>query len=160
MESLDHNFSAHSADRSGTTWQMRQDWHVTARWARFMAIVAFVTAGISLIGMIGMSSALEQMMLLGGMDNPVLGAMLSQKALFAGIILVVVGVQVAVNLFQFRFANRMKEALQFTDQTALEDAWLQFSNFFKWTGIMIIGFIALYFVLLIFLFASLATMGG
>ncbi len=160
MESLDHNFTAHSSDPFNTTWQMRQDWHVTARWARFMSIVSFVMAGISLIGMIVLSGALDQMMLLSGMNNPILEAMLSQKALFSVIILVIVGAQVAVNLFQFRFSNRMKEALQFTDQTALEDAWLQFSNFFKWSGIMIIAFMVLYFILLIFMFATFATMGG
>jgi len=161
MESLDHNFQQHTSNASDTTWQMRQDWHITARWARFLSIVSFVLAGIGLLGTLSISTALEQMMVLGGgMDNPFMEAMLAQKTGLTVFCLIIIGLQVAVNLFQFRFANRLKDALQFTDQQALEDAWLNFSSFFKWSGIMVIVFIALYFVFVVFIVASLATMGG
>jgi uncharacterized membrane protein YhaH (DUF805 family) len=161
MESLDHNFQQHSSDASGTTWQMRQDWHITARWARFLSIVSFVLSGIGVLGTLSISSALEQMMQFGGdMGNPMVEAMLSQKGVLTVFLLLLIGAQIAVNLFQFRFAGRLKDALQFTDQQALEEAWFQFSNFFKWSGIMVIVFIVLYFAFIIFIVASLATLGG
>lgn len=163
MESLDHNFQQHNPNASETTWQMRQDWHTTARWARFLSIVSFVFSGIGLLGTLGISTVLEQMMAIGnstGMENPMLEVMLAQKSVFTIFFLLIIGAQVAVNLFQFRFASRLKDALQFTDQQALEEAWLNFSNFFKWSGIMVIAFIAIYFLFIIFFVASLATMGG
>lgn len=163
MESLDHNFQQHTSDASGTTWQMRQDWHTTARWARFLSIVSFVLSGIGLLFTLGFSTVLEQMMAIGsstGMENPMLEAMLNEKSIVTIFFFIIIGAQVAVNLFQFRFAGRLKDALQFTDQQALEEAWLDFSNFFKWSGIMVIAFIVVYFAFILFFVASLATMGG
>ncbi|MEQ1745697.1 MAG: hypothetical protein ABMA02_09745 [Saprospiraceae bacterium] len=160
MESLDHNFQAHSADQSATTWQMRQDWSITARWARIMAIIFFVFAGFGLLGVLGLSTIYGEMASVGGRVNPLMEAILSKVGVFSFLFLAIIAVQIAINLFQLRFANRLKIALQTNDQVTLEGAWEQFSQFFKWSGIMLIVLIVVYLGIMLFIIATLGSMMG
>ncbi|MFN0016038.1 MAG: hypothetical protein ACKVU2_15955 [Saprospiraceae bacterium] len=160
MESLDHNFQVHSADQSAATWQMRQDWHITARWAQIMSIIFFVFAGFGLFGVLSLYTVYGKMAAEGGMFNPLLEAILSQAGVLSFLFFGLIAAQVAINLFQLRFAKRLKIALQANDQVALEGAWYQFSQFFKWSGIMLIVLIVLYIGLLVFIMASIGGMMG
>lgn len=142
MEYLDQDFQANTSNQLASTRPMRQDWHTTARWANFLAIVWFIFTGIGLIGTLSIGTTLEQMAMLG--VNPVFELLIAQKATLTVFALAVMGVYVALALYQYRFAKNMRQALQFNDQAALEASWLHFRNLFRWGGIFTIAVIIAY----------------
>ena len=77
--------------------------------------------------------------------------------LISGVIFISLFLQFMLNLFQFRFANQMKKAIRFTNQEAFEQSWQNFRNLFRWTGVLVVVMILLYFVLIFVMFSMLSS---
>ncbi|MBK9335802.1 MAG: hypothetical protein IPM98_04160 [Lewinellaceae bacterium] len=159
MEYLDQDFQANTTNQLEPTRLIRQDWHTTARWANFLAIVWFIFVAIGLLGTLSLGTAMEQLALLGA-DSPGLELLMSQTTALTIIVLAILAFYSALALFQFRFAKNMRDALQFTNQDALEQSWLQFRNLLRWSGIFVIALIVLYGVLLVFVATSVMGSRG
>ena len=162
MDYLDQDFQANTSNQIQFTPGLREDWRITARWANFLAIVGFISIGIGALALIGMSTMLSTLSSMG-MGNPGLEMMQSSfGSVFIVFLLLAMGVQVVITLFQFRFARNMKRALDATDQLAFEDAWMYFRNFFRWSGIMLIVVLTVYLLIgiaMLFFVGSVAGLG-
>lgn len=155
MEYSNQDFQTNTSASFQPTRSMRQDWHGTARWGNFLAIVWFVFAGIALIGTMTIGTALDTMQLPGG-DDIFIEQILYYKTPLILVSIIVAGMYVALALFQYRFSKNMRQALQFTDQEALEASWLNFRNLFRWAGIFTIAIIVLYFGFVVAIGAAVA----
>jgi hypothetical protein len=143
MEYLDQDFQADTTNQLEPTRTIRQDWHTSARWANFLAITWFIFTIIGLIGTLSIGATMEQLALLGA-DSPGMELLMAQRIPLTIMFLAILALYTALAWFQFRFAKNMRHALQFTDQDALEQSWLQFRNLFRWSGILVIAMIIFY----------------
>lgn len=137
MEYLDQDFQPESQTGLTTTREMRQDWQITARWAKFLSIVGFVMLGLAALYMLAIPTLVARLGAMG-MEVTALEMLLSYGVWFGLFFLTGLGIQFMMNLFQLRFANNLKGALQFKDQHAFEQSWLNLRNLFRWIGILII----------------------
>ena len=158
MEYLDQDFQASSSQLQPTR-EIREDWRITARWGNFLAIIGFVFIGIGLLAAFSLSTVINMLSLMGG-SNPGLEMLGSMGGWLAVIVLIGLAVQFMIVLFQFRFAKNLKMAVLQTDQTALEEAWLQFRNLFRWYGILIIASIVIGLLANVAMYTFLASRIG
>lgn len=118
----------------------------TARWARFLSIVGFVLLGLMIL--VGISVALfvgRPLDTYGG--NSVFDAFsvgMSFMYLIAAVI------WFFPLLFLFRFASRMKTALNGNDQNALNTSFGNLKSCFRYVGVITIIVFALYALALVF----------
>ncbi|MBK6930843.1 MAG: hypothetical protein IPH12_08180 [Saprospirales bacterium] len=160
MENLDQDISFDASNQLAPTREMRQNWYETASWAKFISIVGFIMAGIALL-LVSSLTTIFAMLAQMGVDTPGLNLLNSLGTGMTIYMLVLVAVQVALNLFQYRFATRLKTAVQRTDQVAFEEAWLNFRNLFRWSGVFLIVLVVFYLVFSLYLLAVLLpTEGG
>lgn len=155
MEYLDQDFQS-SASQLQPTREIRENWRITARWGNFLAIIGFVFIGFGLLAAFSLSTVINMMSAMGG-NNPALELLGSMGGWLAVVVLIGLAVQFMIVLFQYRFAKNLKIAVMQTDQTALEEAWLQFRNLFRWYGIMIIASIIIGLLANIAMYAFLAS---
>ncbi|MCB0534072.1 MAG: hypothetical protein H6574_05275 [Lewinellaceae bacterium] len=155
MEYLDQDFQS-SASQLQPTREIRENWRITARWGNFLAIIGFVFIGFGLLAAFSLSTVINMMSAMGG-SNPALELLGSMGGWLAVVVLIGLAVQFMIVLFQYRFAKNLKIAVMQTDQTALEEAWLQFRNLFRWYGIMIIASIIIGLLANIAMYAFLAS---
>ncbi|MDR3712551.1 MAG: DUF5362 family protein [Puia sp.] len=121
----------------------------TARWAKFIAVVGFVSCGLLAIfglfaGSIFGASSFGNSNLFGGSG---MGGMI-------GVFLTVVYVGLAVLyffpcLYLFNFASKMKVALHNNDQIQLNTSLKNLKSCFKFMGIMLIIILGLYGLILV-----------
>jgi magnesium-transporting ATPase (P-type) len=109
----------------------------TTVWAKIVAIVAFVEAGVSLV-----TSVI-------GKSNPAGVA----GAIFASLIGVLISV--LLNIFLYRFAQKTGEALNSSNQQSLIEGINSLRNYFKVLGILIIIGVSLFLIAMIFVFISM-----
>jgi hypothetical protein len=121
----------------------------TARWCNFLSIVGFVLSGILAIVALFMGA------IMGKFTNNSYG---SSEASFAGagfitvIYLVFAALYFFMSLFLYRFASKMKIALNTIDQENLNNSFLNLKNLYKLMGILTIvylSFLALGLILVI-----------
>lgn len=154
MEYLDQDLQNES-NQIEVSRHMREDWQTTSKWANFIAIVGFVFLAIGLIAITGLPTVLSTMAAMGGESGGMLFfESISNYLIVGGVI--ALGLQFAITLFQFRFAQNLKQAIAFNNQQAFEIAWLNFRNLFRWNGILIIASIVLGFVMQIAMAVFLA----
>lgn len=145
MESLDQDFQYNAADQLQVTRAMRQDWQTTGKWAFFLSIIGFVFIGLGLL-VAGSLTQVINMMQAMGTDNPALELFSSMGTGLTIFYLLMLALQLAITYFHFRFAQQLKRAVQFTDQDAHEQAWLNFRNFLRINGIVFIVVIVFYII--------------
>ena len=148
MESLDQDFQSNTANQLNVTRTMREDWLSTSKWAFFISIVVFIFIGLGFIIALSLTQVINMMQSMSGVDNPVLSIMGSMGSALTVFYILVLGLQLVINYFQYRFAQQLKRAVQLTDQDAHEQAWLNFRNFCRINGIMLIVMLVLYIILL------------
>lgn len=142
-------------DRS--TEPMHQDWATTAYWANFLAVVNFVLLGLGAIALLFVSAFVSQLSgAYDGIDNP-LAFLMSVGGGIVGILigLAFLGLAFVITSFLFRFARRLRAALELQDQEAFETAWFNFRNYFRWQGIFTVAVIVAYFIVIIAMVSSL-----
>ncbi|MBL7774725.1 MAG: hypothetical protein JNK89_01915 [Saprospiraceae bacterium] len=155
---LDQDFQANSSAGIEVTPQLRDDWRLTSRWANFLSIIGFIFLGLSLLG-IGTVSTVFATLADRGFDNPALQLFQAMGGWFTATMVLMLIAQFIITLAQFRFASKLREAIDRNDQAAFEYAWLQFRNFFRWSGIMVAAVLVLYFLagIAAFIFMDLAA---
>jgi len=109
----------------------------TTVWAKIVAIIAFVEAGLNLVSsFIGSSNAIQ-----------VAGAF------FASLIGVLV--TVLLNIFLYRFAQKTNDALASSNQQSFIDGINNLRNYFKVLGILLIIVMSLFIIVMIFVFITI-----
>ncbi len=139
---MEDNFysSEFSSQLEHTTEPMHMDWHTTARWANFLAIVNYVVWG--LITIMTFVAVFER-------NTEDLGLFpFNSSALFLGGMFLSLILFLVINTFLYRFAQRLKIALTFNNQEDFETAWLNFRNYFRWNGIFVIVFFLFYIAII------------
>lgn len=121
----------------------------TSRWAKFLSIVGFVMVGfmllisLSIIGLGSSNALLEASFQNAGYSSPMM----------VGVIYLVMAViSIFPYLYLFQFANRMKAALDSSDQDALNGAFSSLKSSFKFVGvftIIMLAFLILAFIVMI-----------
>lgn len=111
----------------------------TIVWAKIVAIIAFVQAGISLAtSFMGKSNSIQ---------------MAGSVSLTIFIILI----SVLLNIFLYRFAQKTGDALSSSNQQSFIDGISSLRNYFKIFGIVIIVLMSLFIIAVIFIFISFAV---
>lgn len=119
----------------------------TARWARFLAIVGFLMSVLMIVGAIifpGMMSAVTYSETEG---------LLTQSFTAKGVRFNFILLAILVFLpcyFLFRFAVKMKDALQNNNQDSFVESFLNLRSTFKFFGILTIFVLAVYAIAFIF----------
>lgn len=120
--------------------------HETARWAKFLAIVGFIIAGLLLLAAIFAGT------FLGKMSGAGLSG--SQSMMGAGFLsavyIVIAAIYFVMCLFLYRFAAKMQIALQSTDQDNFNLSLHNLKLVYRITGIIVIVYLALVALALIF----------
>jgi hypothetical protein len=109
----------------------------TAKWTNFLGIMGFIFSGLIAIAAFFMGTILTTTMNTYGNGGTAIGG---------GVITVVYLILAAVNffmaLFLYRFAQKMKIALQANDQLTLNESFLNLKKLFKLAGILTIVYLA------------------
>ncbi len=108
-----------------------------ATWARIIAIVGFVTAGLSVLEAVIGKAGANSVTLIGSTLGALIGA----------------AITVAINIFLYRFATNTLNSLSNMNQIEFNAGINSLKTYFKILGIILI--IVLSFVVLIFLFYGL-----
>ena len=113
----------------------------TTVWAKIVAIIAFVEAGVNLVSsFFGGSNAVQ-----------VAGAF------FASLIGVLI--TVLLNIFLYRFAQKTNDALASSNQQSFIDGINNLRNYFKILGILLIIVMSLFIIVMIFVFITIGLSG-
>lgn len=140
MDNSDLLKSQLEVDATGTAHLLE-----TAKWAKFLSIVGFVMCGVvALIGVF-FSAFMSFFSRFSEVNLSGFGG------LIAGVYILIAIFLLIPNLFLFRFATKMKIAVQSTDQLVLNESLNQHRRYYKFIGICTI--IAVAFYVLIFLLA-------
>ncbi len=109
----------------------------TSKWAKFLAIVGFVYLGLGVLGILSMgvfSSAFDP--LYQEMGIPMLPFLLFYVA--------IIGIMFIPILYLYRFATNLKTAIQDNDASFLTDAFKNLKSHYKFYGIFVAIFLAIY----------------
>lgn len=149
MSILDESTTQNMRSDTGlhVTNEMKRNWITISKWALFLAILGFIYIGLSLL-MIGSMSTVLQMMA-AMTDNPVLEAMGPLMSYLTVFTLLMLAVMFFIHYYHLRFSTNIQRAVNFTDQTAFEKAWLNLRNHFRLYGIVVCAIIVLYVILLV-----------
>jgi len=122
----------------------------TAMWGKLLGVVGLVLSVLIAIMALFAGTILETMS--GGMRGfgSGMGVMISV------VYLIVAGIYFAVSLFMFRFANKMKTALQTIDQENFNTALYNLKLVYRITGIIVIIYLALMVLALVVSIAAAA----
>ncbi len=113
----------------------------SARWARFLSIVGFISCGIMVIVGVFFASALSGMM--SGMSNESAfgmmgGGFLSFLYIFFALVIFF------PSFYLFNFSAKMRKAFHNNDQQVLTDSLKSLKSFFKFYGIFTVIVLSLY----------------
>lgn len=111
----------------------------SARWAKFLAIIAFVMLGLVVL-----------MLIIGG---GLLTSTLGEFGLFGGFgilfYVLLLGVSAIPIVYLYQFATKMQLALANDDQVYLQEAFSNHKSMFKFYGIMMAIFLGFYALLIV-----------
>jgi flagellar biosynthesis protein FlhB len=117
----------------------------TARWARFLSIVGFVSCGLMVIMGVFFGSVMSGLMSNMGSESV---AMLSGG--FFSIFYVLLALLVFFpSFYLFSFSSKMRKAYQNNDQQILTDSLKNLKSFFKFYGIFTIIILSFYALVII-----------
>lgn len=116
-----------------------------ATWAKIIAIVGFISAGISVL-------------------TAVIGSVSTSTNVFASIgpiggSLIMAAITVSLNLFLLRFASNISDSLSNMNQQQFNSGASNLRIYFKFIGILVIIFLSLFLLAMLF-FAMGAGLGG
>jgi len=111
--------------------ETRDHLYQAAKWARIIAIISFISAGLGLISV------------LTGDEEVNKTAMFIATLIFAGI-------SITLNIFLLRFANNTKSSLSTMSQEHFNEGITSLHTYFKVIGILIIIFLSLFVIGILF----------
>jgi hypothetical protein len=124
--------------------------HEMTRWTKFLAILGFVFLGLMVVGGLAVAVYLSNMNLGRQFDN--MGGSIGIALLYILISLVYFYPTYAL----LKYSTSMKQALAMRDKTKFSAAITYLKNMFKYIGITMILFLALYGVIIIISIARVA----
>jgi hypothetical protein len=126
----------------------------TARWAKFLAIVGFVTCGLLAVASFFIGSLLARSALpTYGSEGA--GAIAGAGGLITAVYLAIAVLYFFPCLFLYQFSVRLKAALRDNDQVMLNQSLKSQKSLFKYVGILTI--IAISFYALVFIIAMISA---
>lgn len=142
MENIEEPVSAQQEQpKLVVTEEMRSYFYQMAKWANFLAVVGFVFTGILIIGAFTVGATIN--------SNPemakLVGSMGSLGSLgFTAICLVYAFAIFYPSMLLFKYSTKAKLGILYGEQTSLDEAFSQLKSLFKYWGIIVLIFIALY----------------
>lgn len=125
-----------------------------ARWAKFLAIIGFISVGLIAIVGFGVMFIPSDAAEMAAERNMIFSA----GSVVAGLILLVFAVVYFFPaFFLLRFASRVKQGLMNTDQTTFENSIASLKNMFTYMGILVIVMLSLYGIVILAAIASAAS---
>ncbi len=117
----------------------------SARWARFLAIIGFISCGLMIIVGVFFGSVMSGLMTNAGSES---AAMMSGG--FFSIIYILISLLLFFpSLYLFNFSSKMRKAFQNNDQLILTDSLRNLKSFFKFYGIFTVVILSIYALALI-----------
>ena len=120
----------------------------TAKWNKFLAILSFIFTGIIILLGVFLSAGMSFL----PMQMP-FESLATLRIVILIYVLVVGALTIIPNIYRYRFAAQMVQALDSHDQASLTTSFGNLKSFYRFYGILTIIGISLY--ALIFLFAAL-----
>ncbi len=117
----------------------------SATWAKIIAIVSFVSAGVSVLSAVIKSTSMSENVV--AMAAPIVGS------------LITAAITVALNLFLLRFASNISDSLSNMNQQQFNNGASNLRIYFKFIGILIIIFLSFFVLAMLFFFMG-AGLGG
>jgi len=130
-----------------------------AKWARFLAIVGFVMCGLIVLAAIFLGSFLATMTSSEGYRSSAAGLTGGMGAFIAIFYSGIAILFFFPYLFLFRFATRMKAALNTNDQLTLNTSFQNLKIMFRYVGILTIVMLSFYALAILMAIAMAATTG-
>jgi len=128
------------------TEEMRSYLYDMAKWANFLAIVGFVFTGFTIISAFTVGAAIGTSPEVAAM----VGAMGKLGSLgFTAIFLVYAFAIFYPSLLLFKYATKAKLGVLYGEQASLDEALGKIKSLFKYWGIVVIIFLALYMLLIV-----------
>jgi hypothetical protein len=131
-----------------------------AKWARFLSIVGFIMCGLIVVGAIFAGSFLTTMTSSYNEGYGSSAGLTGGMAAF--VVIFYIGIAILVffpYLFLFRFATRMKAALNTNDQLTLNTSFQNLKIMFRYVGILTIVMLSFYALAILMAIAMAATTG-
>jgi hypothetical protein len=131
----------------------------TARWARFLAIVGMIVLIFMVIASlfgVNVLTTTNNLTYMGAAVNSE-EMVNSMRLTIIGTTLVGVLIAFFPLLFLLQFANRMKRALVANNQQDLNYSFLQLKKYFRYLGIIVIIFMACYFLFILMMIIGMAA---
>jgi hypothetical protein len=137
----------------GLTESLKQSLYTQAYWGRILGITGMVFYGLFLIGIIFGGSFLMKAL---SMSRPELGAASTYLLIFYGAI---IGFGLFMSYLLFNFGNKVKKGLTNDDINMVETGSKDLAKLFKITGIITIGFIVLYALIIVVALVGFSAVG-
>ncbi len=152
---MEDNILYSAEKRDYATLSMYQEWRTTAFWANVIAVITYVLLSLAALGYLLILIALY----FEGEGSVSLFEDLTVS--YTVIIYVMSIIQISlyfiINTFLFRFSKSLRMAVEGKDQEVFENAWLNFRNYFRWLGILIIISIVLSAIIVSLLYYIIST---
>src|SRR5688572_2799319 len=130
-----------------------------AKWAKFLAIVGFVMCGLIVVMAIFFGSFLATMSSFND-ESRSSAAFTGGMGVFVAIFYIGIAILVFFPyLFLFKFATRMKTALNTNDQLTLNTSFQNLKIMFRYVGILTIVMLSFYALAILMAIAMAATTG-
>jgi hypothetical protein len=117
----------------------------SARWARFLSIIGFISCGLMVVGSF-FGSAIASIMY-SSMGNEALSMM--GGGFIAILYLLVASLVFFPSLYLFRFSSKMRKAFRNNDQVILTDSLKNLKSFFKFYGICTVVILSFYALIIV-----------
>ena len=117
----------------------------TAKWAKFLSILGFIFIGLMVIGSIFMGSFMTSMASdFGGSPG------MMDTGFFTAYFIVMALISIIPVLYLYRFATKIKLALESDNQDVLSEGFRNLKSYYKFIGIIMAIIMGLYAILIAF----------
>ncbi len=129
---MEDNILYSAEKRDYATLSMYQEWRTTAFWANVIAVTTYVLLSLAALGYLLIALYFE------GEGSVSLFEDLTVSSTDIVMSIIQISLYFIINTFLFRFSKSLRMAVEGKDQEVFENAWLNFRNYFRWFGILII----------------------
>lgn len=117
-----------------------------SKWARFLAVLGFISSGLIFIGMIAFFSV-------AGTSSDVLGIPFLESSM---ILILLYGLiflfQFLSSLYLYRFSDKLSTSVKNSDNVLFEESFSNYKKLFMLIGVFIITIISIYIIVFAFSF--------
>jgi len=111
------------------------------KWAKFFAVMTFIVSGIMFLAALFMIAA-------GGIRHDLFGGF-GFSSMFGLLYIIIAAIYILPGIFLNNFSSKLKNAILYTNNNELQEAFKNLKSLFKFFGILTIVFISLYILIFI-----------